>query len=180
MRKNVEVEIRSFINKQKYLDLIKFLKKKAKFLEQEKQLTYYFSGPADLRIQKSDNYAKVWLKGGKLHANAREEVEIKVDKKDFSKLKNLFLTLGYKIEIAWDRTRNNFEWQGCDIAVDFTRGYGYILEVEKLTTSNQAGKALGQVKDVFKRLKVLPTPKKDFETKFEWYKKNWKKFVKLK
>ena len=179
MKKNIEVEIRSFIDRQKYIDLIKFLKKKANFLGQEKQLTYYFSGPTDLRIQRSDLYAKVWLKKGRLHAETREEIEIKIDKKDFFKLRELFLTLGYKIEIAWDRTRNNFKWRGCDLAVDSTKGYGYILEIEKLASAAKKEIALTTIKSLQKELGVAPTAKEKFEKKFVWYKKNWKKFVKI-
>jgi len=130
MTKNIEVEVRTFISPKKYRALLLFLKKQSKFLGREKQLTYYFAGPQDLRIQQSSTYAKVWLKSGQIHDDQRQEIEVKTDRHKFNDLKKLFLTLGYKIEIAWDRMRHNFRWQGCDVAVDYTKGYGYILKLK--------------------------------------------------
>lgn len=180
MGKNIEVEIRTFISQKKYYELVKFFKKEGKFLAQEKQLTYYFDCPQDLRIQQSSSYAKVWLKSGQIHDDQRQEIEVKADRNKFNDLKKLFLTLGYKVEIAWDRTRNNFRWQGCDIAVDFTKGYGYILEIEKLATPKDKDKALNKINKLMQKLSLEITPKEEFKTKFEWYKKNWHKFVKIK
>ena len=180
MPNNIEVEVRSFVSARKYRDLLKLLKKEAKFLGQEKQLTYYLSGPADLRIQKSGDSAKVWLKKGKLHQNAREELEIKVPGRDFDKLKALFLALGYKIEIGWQRTRNNFQYKGFTLAVDFTKGYGYILEVEKMTAPKKKTETLKKIYQIFEKLGVSRSLKEEFEKKFARYKKNWRRYAAIK
>jgi uncharacterized protein YjbK len=42
--KNIEVEIRSFISRSQYYNLLKFFKKQGKFLGQDRQIAYYFSG----------------------------------------------------------------------------------------------------------------------------------------
>ena len=43
----VEVEVRSFISKRQYNYFLNYFRKKARFLDKEKQLTYYLSGPKD-------------------------------------------------------------------------------------------------------------------------------------
>ena len=78
MKKNIEVEIRSLVTKNQYDNLFKFFKKEGKFLGEEKQISYYFSGEIDLRIQKSNKSAKIWLKKGKMHADSRKEIELKL------------------------------------------------------------------------------------------------------
>jgi len=51
---NIEVEIRSFISPRQYEELIEFFKNAASFVNEDYQVTYYFSGEQDLRIQKNN------------------------------------------------------------------------------------------------------------------------------
>jgi len=122
---NIEVEIRSFISEEKYRELLDFLKKEGEFLGEENQKTYYFDTPQDLRIQKNDDYAKIWMKKGKLHDEHREEIEIKFDKSEFGNLEKLFLALGYNIEIKWFRKRFEFKWDNINVCLDFTKCRNY-------------------------------------------------------
>ena len=87
---NIEVEIRSFISSEKYEELIEFFKENAEFINDDYQETYYFDAEQDLRIQRNNNYSKIWLKKGKLHDEQREEIEIKFNKEDFEMLERLF------------------------------------------------------------------------------------------
>ena len=102
---NIEVEIRSFITKEHYEQLLDFFKVQGELLKDDTQETFYFSGEQDLRIQRNNFYAKVWLKKGKLHDAQREEIEIHVERNDFEMLEQLFLTLGYTVSIKWFRHR---------------------------------------------------------------------------
>jgi predicted adenylyl cyclase CyaB len=176
-KNNIETEVRSFISSLQYKKLLSFFKKSAKFLGQENQETYYFSGPNDLRIQKTDNTAKLWLKGGKLHQKSREDIVVRCQKDDFENLENLLLKLGYKPEIKWFRKRNNFLWQGITISLDFTKGYGYIIELEKMGDKKSAKKDYKILLAKIAELKVELTPKAEFDKKFAYYKKNWKKLI---
>ncbi len=71
MKKNVEVEVRSFISEKQYKDLLDFLKKEGKFLKEDLQETIYFDCKEDLRIQKNKFFSKIWMKKGKMHDNER-------------------------------------------------------------------------------------------------------------
>jgi len=174
---NIEVEVRSFISKSQYQNLLDFFKKNGKFLGDDYQITYYFSGKNDLRIQKNNNFAKLWLKSGKIHDNAREEIEVKFNRNDFDKLEKLLLALGYKVEIKWFRKRNKFQWKNIKVTVDFTKGYAYIIELEKLSTAKNKDKVYQNLLNQFSSLKIELTPKKEFEKKFNYYKNNWEKLI---
>lgn len=175
--KTIEVEIRAFISKEKYYSLLKFFKKNASLIKRDKQETIYFDSKKDLRIQKNNFTSKIWLKEGKIHDNFREEIEIHTEKKDFEKLQKLFSALGYKQEIKWLRRRNEFKWKGTKVCLDYTVGYGYIIELEKMSDSKNINKDLLLLKSKLKTLKVKETPKEEFEKAFKNYQKNWKKLI---
>ena len=177
MSKNIEVEIRSFISEEQYLHLLSFFKKEGQFLGEDEQVTYYFDALQDLRIQKNKYYSKVWLKKGKLHDDHREEVEIKLPTESFETLERLFLALGYGVSIKWFRTRHSFTWEMVEVAVDYTKGYGYILELEQMGTEQDKDRILCFLKEKLSELKIAETPKEEFDQKYAYYKENWRKLV---
>lgn len=172
-----EVEIRSFLTLGQYLRLLKFFRKQNKNYFQDTQETIYFSGKNDLRIQKNKKYSKIWFKSGKIHQSIRKEFEIIVPRSDFNKLLELFLALGYKVDIKWFRKRSEFKWKGIKVFLDYTKGYGYIIELEKLTTKKDHHAILKDLKTKLKKLNILQTSKKEFDQKFNYYKKHWRKLV---
>ncbi len=172
---NIEVEIRSFITKEEFEKLFIFFENNAKFLKEDYQETFYFNTEEDLRIQRNNLFSKIWMKKGKIHDKHREEIEVSFDRNDFEKLEKLFLSLGFKIEIKWFRKRYEFLWDDITVCLDFTKGYGYIIELEKMT--NEEGKER-EYKMLLKKLKLLGvkiTPQKEFNESFLDYKNNWKK-----
>ena len=176
--KNIEVEIRSFISKEEYEKLLKFFKEKSKLIKEDYQESFYFDCDQDLRIQKNNFYSKVWMKKGKLHDDSREEIEIRFDKDDFEKLEKLFVSLGFNIEIKWLRKRLEFEWEDIVVCLDDTKGYGYIIELEKMSSEENKEEELKSLKQKLESLNIEITPKKEFEDKFDYYKKNWKSLTK--
>jgi len=176
---NIECEIRSFLTPEKYDELVSYFKQNSQFLGEDNQTTYYFDGKEDLRIQKNDNYSKIWLKKGELHDEGREEVEIRCNKEDFDRLEELFLTLGYNIEIKWFRKRLSFKWEEIEVALDYTRGYGYIIELEKITSLENKDKTIEYLKQRLEELKIPLTPKEEFSKQYENYKANWQELTKV-
>ncbi len=174
---NIEVEIRSFISEIKYNELLEFLKKDAEFINEDYQETYYFDSKEDLRIQKNNFFSKIWLKQGKMHDEFREEIEIKFNKEDFNKLEKLFLTLGFNISIKWFRTRNTFKWNEISVMLDYTKGYGYIIELEKISNNENKEAILNELKEKLKSLDIEQTPKEEFDKKYIYYKENWESLV---
>jgi len=171
---NIEVEIRSFISNEQYDYLLDFFKVNAKFEKEDYQETFYFNCEEDLRIQKNNFFSKIWFKKGKIHDEHREEIEIKFDKDEFENLKKLFLSLGYGVEIKWFRNRSAFTWKDITVCIDYTKGYGYIIELEKMCSDENKEKELINLKAKLKSLNIELTPKEEFQKKFLDYKKNWR------
>ncbi len=175
--KNIEVELRSFVDETKYSELINFFDQKAKFLKEDNQITHYFTWDKDLRIQKNNFFSKIRMKKWEIHDNYREELEIKFDKEDFEKLQQLFVSLWYEIEITWIRKRLQFDRDGIEVSLDFTKGYGYIIELEIMTTDLEKEEALETIRKKFAELEIPITPKEEFTSKYEWYKTNRKTLI---
>jgi len=174
---NIEVEIKSFITPEKYNELIEFFKKEGEFVNEDYQETYYFDCEEDIRIQKNNFFSKLVMKKGKVHDTDREETEIKFDKDDFEKLEKLFLSMGINVEIKWFRNRHAFKWQDIEVMVDYTKGYGHILELEKMSTEEGKESALAMLKQKLELLNIPLTPREEFEKKFKHYKENWKELT---
>ncbi len=174
---NVETEIRSFISKEKFDELLDFFNKNASFVKEDYQETFYFDCDEDLRIQRNNFFAKIWMKDGKIHDDYRKEIEIKFDKNEFDKLEKLFLSLGHNVEIKWFRKRFEFRWDDINVCLDFTKGYGYIIELEKMCSEDTKEIELEKLKQKMKSLNIEITPKEEFNKKFIYYKENWKSLV---
>lgn len=171
----IEVEVRSFVSEEQFSELQEFMKQNTRYLGHDSQTTYYFSGPVDLRIQRGNDYAKLWLKSGKLHDKYREEIEVKFARDDFEKLESLLKALGHEVEIKWFRERDRFSWDGIKVTLDCTKDYGYIIELEKLTDKDEEKEKIHrELEEKLKSLGVKPTPKEVFDQKFVQYKQNWK------
>ncbi len=176
--KQIECEIRSFITEEQYNNLLSKLKEMAEFHGEDNQITYYFDSKEDLRIQLNDSYSKIWLKEGALHDEHREEVEIRCAKDDFEKLEKLFILLGYNIEIKWIRQRNSFTFRDIDIALDHTKEYGYIIELEKIINDESKEKeTVEYLKLVLTELGVALTAKEVFAERYDHYKDNWQSLI---
>lgn len=171
----IEVEIRSFIDDDQYRRLDYFFSKNAKLIVDDEQETHHLSGEKDLRIQKNSRHSKIWMKGGKIHDDQRDELELKMETEKFPLLEKLFRELGYETEIKWFRKRKEYEWNGITVCLDDTRGYGKIIELEKMIDSDDKEKTLELLKSRMNDLNVTLTPKEEFNEKYEDYKKNWKK-----
>jgi len=175
---NIKVEIRSFISEEKYRELIEFFTRKGSFIGEDYQETFYFEGEHDLRIQRTNNGAKIWLKKGQFHDDTRDEVEINFSREDFEKLEKLFRILGYEVALKWFRKRHTFTWQGISVLLDYAKGYGYILELGKMANEEEQEDAIRELRYKLATLKIPVTPREEFNKKFEQYKQHWRELVK--
>jgi predicted adenylyl cyclase CyaB len=174
---NIEVEIRSFISKEKYEELLEFFHQNSKFIKEDFQETHYFDCEPDLRIQKNNKGSKIWLKKGKIHDDAREEIEIFTENDHFEDLGRLFNELGHNVEIKWLRERNQFDWDGIKVCIDYTKGYGYIIELEKRTNEENKEEILKELKNKLAELNIPLTSREEFDEKYNYYKGNWRKLI---
>jgi len=62
--------------------------------------------------------------------------------------------------------------------LDFTKGYGYIIELEKMSGEKDKKEALVYLKKKMKEINIPITPRSEFEAKYKDYCKNWQRFFK--
>ncbi|MEK6846509.1 MAG: CYTH domain-containing protein [Nanoarchaeota archaeon] len=175
--KDIEVEVRSFISAEKYLELLNFFQKEAAFVSEDNQETYYFDAPQDLRIQKNNFFSKIWMKRGRIHDDCREEIEIRFPREDFEKLEKLFVSLGFAVQIKWFRKRHTFQWEKVEVMLDFTKGYGHIIELEKKSDEAEKELVLQELKEKLQQLSLPLTPKEEFDQRYQYYKEHWRELV---
>jgi predicted adenylyl cyclase CyaB len=175
--KKVEVEIRTFISPSQYQSLMKKLRKIAKFKDEINEETIY-CGSENLRIRKNDEASYLILKSGRIHQNFRGEIEIKFKREDFEKMKEILERIGFPVIAIWKRKRLAFDWNGTKVFLDDTKGYGKIIELEKITNEKNKEKAFSDLKSKLLNLGIKKiTPKNFFDKKFKNYLKNWKKLI---
>lgn len=138
--KNIEAEVRSFISKGQYENLLDFFKKNSDVVkENDNQETFYFDCDHDLRIQRNNFFSK--------------------------------------IKVKWFRKRSEFKWDNITVCLDFTKGHGYIIELEKMCSENSKKKEFDFLKQKLKSLGIDITPKDEFDKKSQFYMKNWRSLV---
>jgi len=176
---NIECELRSFVTEEQFNELFERFKRIAMYGGEDHQITYYFSGNGDpdLRIQKSDRDSKIWMKKGRLHDEAREEIEVHCQPGDFEKLERLFTALGYEVVIKWYRTRHVFKLDGVAVTLDDTKGYGRIIELEKVCYEHERDRTLEELRAKMNEIGVPITPREEFDAKYAWYKEHWRELV---
>lgn len=173
----IEVEARSFIPEEKYKELSDYFKHKAEYVGEDEQITIYFSGEKDLRTRLTSKHARIILKEGKIHDKGREELEVVLPKEDFDNINNILETLGFKIKVKWFRKRHVFKWDDIRLFLDFTRGYGYIIELEKFCDEKDKQKTHDYLIKKLEKLGLALTSKQEFTKRFNHYIKNWRSLV---
>jgi len=63
------------------------------------------------------------------------------------------------------------------VSVDYTKGYGYIIEVEKKTEGSKRQEIKELLASRLEELGVALTPRDKFEKQYQYYKRHWKKLV---
>lgn len=176
---NREVELRAFLSAEQYAWLHDFFSREAVFAYEDNQISYYLSGDHDLRLQENDRHAKIWMKKWSMHDETREEIEIPFDKKDFAKMKALFMELWYEVTIIRKRKRLQYVRWDIDVSLDDTQGYGYILELEILCGEAEQEQKLLYLREKFQRLGIAVTAKELFQEKYDRYKHNRKNVLSM-
>jgi len=174
---NIEVEIQTFITKEKYEELLTFFTQNAEFVKEDFQETFYFDENSNLRIQRNNNGAKLWHKSGNVHDEFMEEIEIHGKREEFEDMEKFLNKLGHSVKIKWLRDRNQFNWQGIKVCLDYTKGYGYIIELEKMSSEENKKEVLEELKKKLSELNINETPKEIFNEKYNYYKNNWRDLI---
>ncbi len=174
---DIEVEVRSFVSEAKFDELRKFFERNAEFLGEDEQQTAYFDCKEDIRLQRNSLCSKIWMKQGRMHDEAREETEIRLNRDDFDKALKILCSLGLKVAVVWLRKRLSYKWGEVNVALDSNRGYGLIVELEKMACDADKEQAREHLTKKMAEIGVEPTPRNVFDERLEHYKKSWRELL---
>lgn len=153
----IEVEHRAMISKEKYDELLEFLKSNAEDLGEDDKTTYFFILP-DKLLKVVDNIskksAKIVLKLTKIgHGSDFEEIEIPIAPKDADQVADIFKILGFTDVHKSFQKRQNFIYKGVELAIKYSKVWRHHVELEIMIDdmSRKAG-AEEKIKAVAKEL----------------------------
>ena len=158
--KNIEIEFRSKISKEKYDWLHEFLGKNAKDLGEDNKDTKFYILPDMLfKVvdEKSKDKAKVVLKTSRIGDGSDfDEIEITIIPEEFEKAIELFdhLNLPGKAMQAWQE-RHNYLYKGVELAVKYSEYWEHHVELEIVVNDmSQKATAEEKIRDVAKELDI--------------------------
>lgn len=159
MRKNIELEYRARFSKKKYNALFKFLRSHAKDLGADDKRVWFFVMPDKLLKVTHDissKSGKITLKLTKIGKGSHfEEIEFPIPEQSIDSAVKLFTNLGYKYLFEPKIFRHNFSYKGIEVALKYSKTWGYHLELEIMISSiNQKERAKQGIFDVAKELGV--------------------------
>lgn len=87
------------------------------------------------------------------------------------------MSLGYNVDIKWFRNSHTFSWEGVSVMIDYTKGYGYIIELEKMSSEALKDFDLSELKAKMDSLGIEVSSKAEFSERYERYKREWRELV---
>ena len=178
--RNIEVESKSLITQEKYFKLLYYFNDLFAFRGEENQLIYIYESDNDLRIEQANLFAKISFRDKKHKDKDRGNIEIKFNKDDFLLLHKLITKLGVDKKIEWHKKSMVFGFKNINIFLEHTKGFGYILRMQIITSEEFKDDAKKLIKDKFSEFEVSISSKKDFDARNYKYEANWQKFLKEK
>jgi len=176
-----ENEKRVFLIDEQYISLLDKFGVKSK--QPERQITTYYnakdkdSEDIDLRLMRTVDYAKVWMKRGEMHDYYRDEFdEFRVEPKYALNAMEIFNCL-YNVKVKWFRERIEIENQPYIICIDRSINYYAIFEVE--ISDKRIGKEEGEklLVEYLQKFGFEETPLEIQNERYNNYVFNWKKLA---
>lgn len=157
----IEVEFRARFNQEKFKAVEAFLRKHGKSLGRDDKDVWFFIMPDRLlKVVKAESKgtAKLSLKLNRIGNGAGfEEVELDIAPADFDKAVQLIKGLKLTDKVIREaQQRENFAYRDCEIALKYSKTWGYHLEIERMVTDTpEQAAAESAIRDVAEELGVM-------------------------
>ena len=184
MKKNIELEYRARFSKKKYDSLFAFLRSGAKDLGADNKRVWFFVMPDKLLKVTHDissKSGKITLKLTKIGKGSHfEEIEFPISEKSIEPAVKLFTKLGYKYLLEPKILRHNFYYKGVNLALKYSKTWGYHIELEIMISSmNQKKQAEKKIFGVAKELGASIMSEKELREFTQNIERTYKKPVEL-
>jgi len=111
------------------------------------------------------------------NGTARLEWEKRLDNLELEELDNLVLKSGFTYQAKWSRERQEFKYQGANVAIDKNAGYGYLSEFEMVVEDQSKADAVKlRLRNMMEDLGIAELPQDRLARMFDHYNKNWQDY----
>ena len=158
-KKKIELEYRARFSKEKYSALVNFLNLHAKDLGiDDKRVWFFVMSDKLLKVTHNISFksGKVTLKLTKIGKGSHfKEIEFPISEESVETAVELFTSLGYKYLFEPKIFRINFFYKGVELALKYSKTWGYHLELEVMISSmNEKDHAERKIFGIAKELGV--------------------------
>ena len=174
MAKNIEVEHRGLLTKEKFNTLRKFLEKEGKFIKEKDRFSVIYSprgketlrihrSPIDLRLRITNKKSELVLKYGKWSgSDARKEFSFPIDSAKFGEMTEFIKILGFYYGVLQATKTYVYMYKDIEFAIVQVPGFGYYFEAEILTEKKSIQSANQKIMLILKELGLNVLNDKDF------------------
>lgn len=173
MNKNIEIEIRGQLSKEKFEDLIKLFEVEGKKITEKDRVLIDYSTfleggvenrRKDIRLRVTNGIPEIIVKigewGGSEH---RKELSILTKPGDFDTLVEIFGELGFCKGTLCVRKSKVYEYKGIEFALVEVPGHSYYYEAEKMADDKEdANEIISEIENVCKSLNLDVFSKQQF------------------
>lgn len=170
---NTLVEKRTFINKEKYEELMNLFKQANASMSKINQVIYKYKSDLDFRLIFDKEKAVLRLRG--MSGEDGDKI-VHVRPEEIVTLVSMLRHLGMYEEIKWYRVRTTIKHQGYFITMDETYQYGYVASIAREVPVEQREQAVQELEQLFQQLNVPITTKEQFNDRYKYYKMKWVDF----
>lgn len=165
------VEKRTFINKDKYNELVNYFKSNSTLEKNFNQIIYKYKSDLDFRLIFDSNNAYLRLRGV---VNHNDDIVIDIKKEQIKDLTVVLRNLGMYEETKWYRHRAIYKLNDYTITLDETYQYGYIISISKpISDIEQLDSTHQELENLFNKFHIKITTKEEFNDRYKYYKLHW-------
>lgn len=165
------VEKRTFIKKDKYIELANYFKTNCTLEANFNQIIYKYKSDLDFRLIFDAKNAYLRLRGV---VNHNEDIKIDIKNDQIKDLTVVLRNLGMYEETKWYRHRMIFKFRNYTITLDETYQYGYVISISKpINDIEQLNAVHDELDNIFNAFKIKITTKEEFNDRYKYYKIHW-------
>src|SRR3989338_9956404 len=173
MSKNIEIEIRGPLTKEKFNDLVCLFEAKAKKTAEKDSVLIDYSTfleggvenrHKDIRLRVTNGIPEIIVKVGEWGGvEQRKELSVFTKPGEFDTLVEIFGVLGFRKGMLCLRKNKVYEYKGIEFALVEVPGHSYYYEAEKMAHEREdAEKIIKEIKNICKDLNLEVFDKKQF------------------
>lgn len=173
MSKNIEIEIRGPLSKEKFGDLVNLFETKAKKITEKNRVLIDYSTfleggvknrNKDIRLRVTNGIPEIVVKIGEWgEAEQRKELSAFTKEGEFDTLVEIFGALGFCKGMLCVRKSKVYEYKDIEFALVEVPGHSYYYEAENMAHENEdADKIIKEITDVCKSLGLEVFNKQQF------------------